>query len=157
VELHNIANVGTNLRYIEGKGLERFCTECEKWLPVREFNRRVNGYAHTTRAYHWFHLCRNCRSIKYDRTAHGDVSGLVPVSKVWWIYDEIVRRVGMYECAELCGVSYDTIRLILYRKSRHVQKRNVRNAMTALRDLRDNDVWTTRIGRKPAYRRVAEL
>lgn len=136
--------------------LERYCTECHSWKSTREFNRRiavgkVDGPA---MAWHWFHLCRDCRAHKYDRVKHGDISGLIPVDQVWWIYDELARRVGMLDAAELSGMSYDNLRRLLYRRSRHVQRRRVREAIELLRELREEDVWVApTTGRPPGYSR----
>jgi hypothetical protein len=86
--------------------------------------------------------------------AHQTVSGLVPLSSVWWIYDEIAQRVGMVEGAKLAGISYDNLRLILYRRSHDVQRRNVRTAIETLRSLRADNIWRRPTnGRPMAYAR----
>lgn len=136
-------------------GLERWCTSCKAWKPVKEFNRRVKQLQEgPPRAWFWFHLCRDCRANNYDRVAHGTVSGLIPLTEIWWIFDEIVQRLGMTKGAEAIGFSYDNLRRILYRQSRSVQKRHVRSAIMVLRELRDDDVWAApTIGRPRKYRR----
>ena len=142
-----------NLAYDRNGALVRWCTECKKWLKVKEFNRRLKDTYGPPKAWHWFHLCKNCRSRKYNRTKHNDISGYVPVRDVWWIYDELADRIGMVKAAEASGITYDNLRLILYRKSIFVQRRNVRSAIVLLKELRRENVRTSRTGRKPAYRK----
>lgn len=146
---------GKHLRYSVLRGYERWCTACRRWLLVQEFNRRIKDPPGPPRAWHWFHLCRTCRAVKYDRVAHNGASGLVPLTKVWWIFDEVTQRLGVVKGAEAIGISYDNMRLILYRRSQDVQKRNVQAAIFCLRDLRRENVKAApKTGRPTRYRDV---
>jgi len=68
--------------------------------------------------------------------AHGGLSGLVPASRVGWIFDEIERRAGQAAGARGIGFSDRALWQILHRRGRYVQLRHVEGAIRFLRELR---------------------
>jgi hypothetical protein len=129
------------------KGLEKWCPGCTRWrLCSLHFSKRRTG----DRAGEYLSRCKDC--ICRPKTKHGSVSGYVPAPQVWWIFDELARRVGVRRSAESLGVSPETVSNILHRHTLRVQRRNVYRAITYLRCLRQDNVWDPpKQGRKASY------
>lgn len=116
---------------------EKYCTGCDKFLPVTEYYvRRSQGKRGNGK---YVSRCKQCVCRK--QTSHGDVGGWVPMVKVWFIFEELARRVGQTRSAEEVGMTPDAFRNIRYRRTKNVQKRHVVRAITYLRCLRLEGVW----------------
>ncbi len=91
-----------------------------------------------TRAGEVLSKCKACVVIEKG-VQHDDVTGYVPVGKVWHLVDELYERVGQARAAELCGVTADTYRAWLYRRSLRMQARGARRLLVALQGARAAD------------------
>lgn len=132
--------------------LEKWCPGCERWLNTRlHFSRRKRD-SPGRKAGEFLSRCKNC--ICRPRVHHNEVSGYTPVLSCWWVFDEITQRVGQARCAQELGCSPETIRSILYKRSRNVQRRHVYRAITYLRCLRATDVRDApRVGKRLGYQK----
>ena len=69
-----------------------------------------------------------------------EVSGLIEVERVAFVFEEIKRRIGKAEAVRRLGVSRNLWIRIENRTYTKMYRRTVRDAMLLLRELRDNDV-----------------
>lgn len=131
---------------IGGPGLERRCSRCRRWKTVKHFSQVRTG----ARAGEHLARCKECRNR--DRVKHTESSGYLPLLTVWWIFDEVQRRIGTKEACSRLGVSDNNYRMILYLRNKQVQKRIVARTIVLLRELREQNVWDPpRTGRRSKH------
>jgi hypothetical protein len=70
--------------------------------------------------------------------------GYVPVEQVWWIFDELIRRVGHMEAARRISMSPSGLGFIKRGKRRQIQKFTLARAIAALRDARQKNEFRHR-------------
>lgn len=102
-----------------------------KALPVTAFSLRKYPSGKISR-HSWCIHCCLYRKHKNKQPNHG----YLPVERVWWIFDELIRRVGHMEAARRINMSPTALRVIKTRGRKHVQKFTVTRAVLALRDAR---------------------
>jgi hypothetical protein len=108
------------------------------YLPMRSFWMLKTG----ARAGKPLSQCIACQ--KAARGFDPEVSGLVEVDRVMFIFEEIKRRIGKAEACRRLGVTSN----MWYRMERRIYtnmyRKTVKNAMLLLRELRANDVVYSR-------------
>lgn len=90
-----------------------------------------------TRAGKPFSQCVACERVRRGRM---EQSGLVLVSRVFFIFEELEARVGRWEAARLIGVSPKLWHRLDNRVYKRMYKQTVYKAMVVLQELRDKDV-----------------
>lgn len=104
------------------------------WLPFRSFWTYKKG----PRADKLMSRCIECE--KSARGRDPKQSGLIPISRVWWIFVEIRNRVGKAEACRRIGVSHN----MWMRAERgiyiNMRRETARKAILALHELRENGV-----------------
>ena len=104
------------------------------WLPMHSFWVHKSG----TRKGKPMSQCVACQ--KAYRGFDPEVSGLIEVERVAFVFEEIKRRIGKAEAVRRLGVSRNLWIRIENRTYTKMYRRTVRDAMLLLRELRDNDV-----------------
>lgn len=110
-----------------------------KLLPITEFSLRKYSSGNIRR-HCWCMHCAQHKRHKNKQPNHG----YVPLEQVWWIFDELIRRVGHMEAARRIGMSPSGLRLIKTRERRQVQKFTLAKAISALRDARQKNEFRHR-------------
>lgn len=104
------------------------------WLPLRSFFINKKG----PRAGKPIPQCIECQ--KTSKGLDPKISGLIPISRVWWIFIEIKNRVGKAETCRLVGVSQN----FWFRAERgiyvNMRRATARRAIEVLHDLRTRNV-----------------
>lgn len=104
------------------------------WLREQSFWRHKNG----KRAGKLMSRCIECE--KTARGRHPRTSGFIPVSSVWWIFREIVSRVGKAEGCRLIGISQNMWFRAERGVYRNMRRETARKAIVVLHDLREREV-----------------
>jgi hypothetical protein len=127
-------------RYREIKGVQhKLCNgqlhdDEGAFLPLRSFWVHKSG----ARAGKPMSQCIACQ--KASRGYDPDVSGLVEVDRVMFIFEEIKRRIGKAEACRRLNVSVNMWMRLERRVYTKMYRSTVRKAMLLLRELRANDV-----------------
>lgn len=103
-----------------------------EWLTLDRFWINKSG----ARAGRPIPKCKACERMERFGTTE---RGLVEVSKVWWIFLEINRRVGKAEACRLIGVSYNFWTRVEKKIYIRMYKRTAIRAVRVLRELRENN------------------
>lgn len=103
-----------------------------EWLPATEeyFYPRIGGLSKQFLA-----RCRQCRAhhlAKKKRSAYGYAS----VGRVWFVFEELERRVGRAEAARRTGVGSWRWRAIVSKEQQWVEKETFRRVALVLREAR---------------------
>jgi hypothetical protein len=99
------------------------------YLPLRSFWKFRKG----PRAGLPFSQCIECERSNKNR---GEASGLVPISKVWWIFLELERRLGRAETCRRIGVSHNFWMRVERRIYLNMRIATARRAIITLREVR---------------------
>lgn len=78
-------------------------------------------------------MCKACERMKRFGTTE---RGLVEVQKVWWVFEELERRVGRTETCRRVGVSANFWKRVENRVYTRMYKRTAIKAVRALREAR---------------------
>jgi hypothetical protein len=103
------------------------------WMPLRSFWTFKKG----KRAGKPMSRCIACKRVYRGRLVN---SGLVSVSKVYFIFHEIESRIGRAEACRRLGMSQNLWCRLDKRVYQHMEKQTVVRAMTLLQELRDKDI-----------------
>lgn len=132
-----------NISALEVKVEQKLCRgpyhEEGKLLPITEFSLRKYPSGRIVRS-SWCIHCSQYKKHKNKQPNHGYVS----MEQVWWIFDELIRRVGHTEAARRINMSSNGLRLIKKRERRQVQKFTLARAISALRDARQKNEFRHR-------------
>lgn len=102
-----------------------------KLLPLSEFDRRI----YPSGKVGWHSYCRSCVHYKKHKDKQPN-HGFVPLSLVWWIFAELIVRLGQAETARRAGIHPSTLGRMKEGIRRYVQKRTLAKVITVLRESR---------------------
>lgn len=100
-------------------------------LPISEFDRRIYRSGRVG----WQSWCRSCVHYKKHKKKQPN-HGFVPFSRVWWIFEEMIGRLGHMEAARRTDIHPDTLGRMKKGIRSYVQKRTVAKAIAVLREIR---------------------
>lgn len=102
------------------------------WMPLHSFWTMKSG----PRAGKPMSRCIACERVYRGRLVN---SGIVPVSKVYFIFRELEARIGRAEACRRLGMSHNLWWRLDKRIYKNMEKRTVAKAMGLLQELRDKD------------------
>lgn len=104
-----------------------------EWMPLHSYFIMKKG----SRAGKPLSRCMACDRVYKGRDKKG---GLVPVNRVWFIFEELRARIGKAETCRRLGISINLWYRVEHRVYRNMYRKTAKAAMLLLRELRTNNV-----------------
>lgn len=83
-------------------------------------------------------LCKRCHCASYSKNGiPPEDRGFVALSRVRWVFEEGIRKVGFKEFSRRSGIGATTLWKIRKNKRRYIQKNTAKKGMRALKEIRD--------------------
>lgn len=110
-----------------------------KELPLENFARRRSDDPNHLRSW-----CRECEGALRTKGGFQRRHGLVPLSRVKFVFIELVERIGRNETHRRLGISNTALWMIRGNRQKYVQKHTASLAINLLRNLREDNVVRSR-------------